>query len=171
MSELDADFIINNEQPLEFEASIDESEHFDCSFELNVNPSKVSQLENDLNLQTKTEVDNAIAAESEIINTRIDNEVEHLEEEISHSVTTVEGSELIDVSRNGQTVTINSKTYIHEQGISSDTWVVEHNLNKYPTVECVDSAGTVFKAQIEYNSLNSLTIYINGASKGKAYLN
>ena len=33
-----------------------------------------------------------------------------------------------------------------------------------------DSAGTQFMAQIEYNSRNQLTIYMN-ATTGKAYLN
>lgn len=62
-------------------------------------------------------------------------------------------------------------TYIFEQGVSSDTWVIVHNMNKYPSVTVVDSAGTQFVAQIEYNSRNQLTIHMNGATTGKAYLN
>lgn len=62
-------------------------------------------------------------------------------------------------------------TYIHEQGESSDTWVIVHNLNKYPSITIVDSAGTVFEAEIRYDSENQCTILMNGAFKGKAYLN
>lgn len=170
MPELDADFEISTNN-LEAEYQISEGEHFDCSFEINATLTKVSQLENDLNFQTKTEVDNAIEAESEIINTRIDNEVERLEEEISHSVTTVEGSALIDVSRDEQTVTISSKTFVFDQGIASDTWEIQHNLNKYPSVEVVDSAGTIFTARVDYIDKNNCIVYINGSTKGTAYLN
>ena len=62
-------------------------------------------------------------------------------------------------------------TVVFDQGETSDTWVIVHNLNKYPSVTVVDSAGTQFIAQIEYNSRNQLTIHLNGATTGKAYLN
>ena len=63
------------------------------------------------------------------------------------------------------------KTYIFEQGIASTTWVVTHNLNRFPSVVVVDSAGTQFMTQIHYDSLNQLTISMNGATTGKVYLN
>lgn len=63
------------------------------------------------------------------------------------------------------------KTYVHEQGIASDTWEIQHNLNKYPSVTLVDSANTQFEAQVVYNDKNNCTVYMNGATKGKAYLN
>ena len=62
-------------------------------------------------------------------------------------------------------------TYIFEQGIASDTWVVTHNLHKYPAVTIEDSAGTQFLAQVHYDSANQLTIRMNGATTGKVYLN
>ena len=37
----------------------------------------------------------------------------------------------------------NLDTFIYEQCTSSDTWVIIHNLNRYPSVTVVDSAGTV----------------------------
>lgn len=64
-----------------------------------------------------------------------------------------------------------TKTTEFEQGQSSDTWVVQHNLNKYPTVITVDSAGRVFHGEVIYDSLNQVTILTNGATKGKVYLN
>lgn len=64
-----------------------------------------------------------------------------------------------------------TKTFEFEQGQSSDTWVIQHNLNKYPTVITVDSSGTVFYGEVVYDSLNQVTVLTNGATKGKAYLN
>lgn len=69
------------------------------------------------------------------------------------------------------TVTNAPSTFVFEQGIASDTWVIEHNLNKRPSVTVVDTAGTVFTASVEYNNDNVCTVYINGATKGIAYLN
>ena len=62
-------------------------------------------------------------------------------------------------------------TFIFEQAASSDTWEINHYLNRYPSVTVVDSAGTTFNAKVEYNSLDKCTVYINGATTGKAYLN
>jgi hypothetical protein len=62
-------------------------------------------------------------------------------------------------------------TFIFDQAVPSDTWVISHDLNKYPSVTVTDSAGTQFMAQVEYNSRNQLTVYLNGATTGKAYLN
>lgn len=63
------------------------------------------------------------------------------------------------------------KTFVFEQGVASDTWVIVHNLGKYPSVSLVDSAGTQFDADVEYNSENSCTVRMNGATTGKAFLN
>ena len=68
------------------------------------------------------------------------------------------------------------KHYVHNQIASSDTWVVVHNLSKFPAVTVVDSAGTVVEGEVTYDSLNQLTIrfYSLGVSSpfsGKAYLN
>ena len=62
-------------------------------------------------------------------------------------------------------------TYIHEQGVSSAVWTVQHNLNKYPSVTVVDSSENVIIADVEYVDVNTVKITMNGASKGRAYLN
>lgn len=66
---------------------------------------------------------------------------------------------------------IATETFEFEQAEASDSWVIEHNLNKFPTVITVDSAGTQFQGEVTYDSLNKVTISINGATKGRAYLN
>lgn len=61
----------------------DDNFEIDAIFEINATPSKVSELENDLDFQTADEVSASIQAESDVINSRIDNEVETLNGSIS----------------------------------------------------------------------------------------
>ena len=83
----------------------------------------------------------------------------------------VVGEGLIDTTYTGGVVTITSLTYIHEQGIAADQWHITHNLKKYPSVTLVDTAGTQFIGKVQYIDENSCIVYMNGATKGKAYLN
>lgn len=62
-------------------------------------------------------------------------------------------------------------TYIHTQAIASDTWVINHNLNKKPSITIVDSADNVVEGAEKYIDANTVEIRFNGAFKGKAYLN
>jgi len=62
-------------------------------------------------------------------------------------------------------------TYRHEQLQPSEVWVINHNLNCYPSVTVVDSAGTVVIGDVTYNSENQITITFRGAFAGYAYLN
>ena len=148
---------------------------FDTLFEIKAQPMKVSQLDNDLNYQTQEQVQEAIQTESDVINTRIDDEVETLNDRIDDieqgSITEIIGEGNITATQSGNTVTITSETFVFEQGIPSDTWEITHNLNKYPTVDLVDSSGRVFKSEVDYINTNSLVVHINGSLSGKAYLN
>ena len=60
--------------------------------------------------------------------------------------------------------------FAHTQGVSSNTWTINHNLNFYPNVTVIDSAGTVVEGEIFYTSRNILTVTFSGAFSGKAYL-
>ena len=67
-------------------------------------------------------------------------------------------------------------TYTHNQSSTSNTWVVNHNLHRFPSVTVVDSADTVVQGTVVYNSNKQLTItFFSGGSalafQGKAYLN
>lgn len=61
--------------------------------------------------------------------------------------------------------------YVHEQAIASDTWIINHNLNKYPSVTLTYTSGEMFIANIEYISLNQVIINLDSATTGYAYLN
>lgn len=62
-------------------------------------------------------------------------------------------------------------TYIHEQGEASSQWVINHNLNKYPSVTVVDSANNEIIAEVKYTSANTCVVNMSSAFKGKAFLN
>lgn len=74
--------------------------------------------------------------------------------------------------RNGNTITVSYiDTHVHTQGIPSATWTVTHNMNKYPSVTVVDSAETQVIGDVEYDSLNQVTITFASAFSGYAYFN
>jgi len=62
-------------------------------------------------------------------------------------------------------------TYIHDQGLPNSVWTITHNLDNYPSVTVVDTANTVVIGQVDYVSLNSITITFSSGFSGKAYLN
>ena len=57
------------------------------------------------------------------------------------------------------------------QTVASATWVVVHNLGKFPSVSVVDSSGHLVVGDVQHNSNNSLTIRFSAAFAGTAYLN
>lgn len=63
------------------------------------------------------------------------------------------------------------KNIYYVQTEASDTWVITHNLNKYPSVSVIDSAGNEVTGSVTYDSENQITIRFNGAFKGSATLN
>ena len=62
--------------------------------------------------------------------------------------------------------------YVHEQGIASDTWVINHNLNKKPSITVVDTADEIqVPDTIIYNNKDTITVTFLSEFAGKAYLN
>lgn len=64
--------------------------------------------------------------------------------------------------------------FIFEQSVASDTWVVEHNLGRVPSITLVDQYGKVFRAEREYPigyETTKVIIYLSGATTGKVLLN
>lgn len=63
-------------------------------------------------------------------------------------------------------------TFTFEQGIPSDTWVIQHNLGRNPNVTVVDSSGSVqVPDDINYDNDNQITVKFLGSFAGKAFLN
>jgi len=63
------------------------------------------------------------------------------------------------------------KTFIYEQLSASATWNIQHNLNKFPSVSVVDSAGSAVIGEISYENINSLILLFTAPFSGYAYLN
>lgn len=76
-----------------------------------------------------------------------------------------------DLSSEDLGLDIADKNFIHNQTEASDTWIIVHNLNKYPAVSIIDSAGEEVDGNVIYNNENQVTIQFNGAFKGVASLN
>jgi len=67
-------------------------------------------------------------------------------------------------------VVVPDLAYAHTQGTSSATWTINHNLDFYPNVTVLDSAGTIVEGEIAYPSRNQVVLTFTAAFSGKAYL-
>ncbi len=63
------------------------------------------------------------------------------------------------------------KHFRFEQIAPSTTWLITHDLDKYPSVTVVDSAATEVTGKVIYLSSNQLEISFNAAFTGQAFLN
>lgn len=61
-------------------------------------------------------------------------------------------------------------SYIHTQSTSASTWTITHNLGYYPAVSVVDSGGNVVIGDVNYISINAVSVSFNASFGGKAYL-
>lgn len=98
-------------------------------------------------------------------------DIQKLQDEINRKVENIDAFGNISVERIDNNVTIKQTTYIHEQGIASDTWNINHNLNRYPSVTVVDTLGTVVNCEVTYLDKNNCVLTMNAPFKGTAYLN
>lgn len=67
-------------------------------------------------------------------------------------------------------------TFVFNQTSTSATWIIIHDLHRYPSVTVVDSSNNIVEGKVIYNSDKQLTItFFNAGSahafQGKAYLN
>lgn len=88
-------------------------------------------------------------------------------------VTSNETDRTITLTRRDNTTLSDTYThsYIHTQGLASDTWTITHNLGRYPSITVVDSSNKEVIGDIQYITLNQVVITFNGGFSGKAYLN
>ena len=61
--------------------------------------------------------------------------------------------------------------YVYDRNsIVAATWIINHNLNRYPQVTLIDDNGFMFEADIFYNNLNQVTVSFTQPASGKAVL-
>lgn len=172
--ELVANFTLNNES-LDAQFDVSEVTNFDALFKIDVIPD-ISGLATKEELHETSEtinnrIDGVVEAFDEDIETINDN-LEEISTELDTKVTDVQGSGVIQASRENNVVTLKSVNFVFEQGIASDTWVIEHNLNKRPSIIVVDTLDRVqIPDDIYYNSNNKMTVTFIATFAGKAYLN
>jgi len=63
------------------------------------------------------------------------------------------------------------KNFVFNQAVPSTVWSITHNLNKFPSVSVVDTAGTQVFTIADYIDTNTLILTFSAAFAGKAYLN
>lgn len=65
---------------------------------------------------------------------------------------------------------INNVFYTHVQGSPSITWVINHNLDGYPTAVVFDSANSQCEGTFSYQNSNQMTITFTAPFSGTAYI-
>lgn len=71
----------------------------------------------------------------------------------------------------GSVLAMGDLNMVHNQNVASASWVINHNLNKYPNAVVIDSAGTNVTGEITYTNINTITINFTGGFSGTAYIN
>lgn len=166
MENIVADFTISNENTINAEYSI-EQDNFDCSFEIFAFAAIWGAITGNITDQT----DLMQMLDEKVDVSQYEEDIEEINERIDTTLNNIVGSDLIGVERDNQTVTIMSKTFVYEQGVASNVWDIQHNLNKRPSIHLVDSTGREFEAEKDYISDNQVIIRLESATTGLAYLN
>lgn len=65
----------------------------------------------------------------------------------------------------------NPEIFIYNQPTPSDRWEIKHNLNKFPSITVVDSAGSVVVGEYEFVDSSTVICTFSGAFSGVCYLN
>lgn len=62
-------------------------------------------------------------------------------------------------------------SYLHRQVDPADTWTINHDLGKYPSVTIVDSAGDEVEGNVNHISNTQVVISFSAPFSGRAFLN
>lgn len=62
-------------------------------------------------------------------------------------------------------------SYLHDQSTPATTWVIVHNLGKYPSTTVVDSGGSVVYGDVVHVDDTQLTISFSAGFSGRAFIN
>ncbi len=66
---------------------------------------------------------------------------------------------------------LKTNTFVFSQPSTSATWVIVHNMGKFPSVSIVDSGKSLVIGNVTYDSLNQVTITFSVPFSGSAFLN
>lgn len=79
--------------------------------------------------------------------------------------------EVVEVAEQGPPGTPGATTLVVIQGVPAAVWSIKHDLGKYPSVFCIDSAGDQVEGRVEYPDRNNVVVTYSAATSGEAYLN
>lgn len=65
----------------------------------------------------------------------------------------------------------NRDNFEFNQSVPTVSWTIIHNMGKNPSVTTIDNSGNSIEGNIQYDSVNQITIYFSQPVSGKAYLN
>jgi hypothetical protein len=63
------------------------------------------------------------------------------------------------------------KQFIFTQDLDESVWNIDHGMNKYPSIEVIDSSGSNVEGDIEFSSINNVELRFSIPISGKAFLN
>lgn len=66
---------------------------------------------------------------------------------------------------------ISGASVVHDQGISSSTWVIQHNLGRFPSVTVIDSTGDEVEGDVKFIDANLIHLVFSAPFAGKAFIN
>jgi hypothetical protein len=61
-------------------------------------------------------------------------------------------------------------SFIYDQSVASDTWIINHGMGFYPAVTVVDSAEDEVEGDLKYIDANTVQLNFNGGFAGRAFL-
>ena len=66
---------------------------------------------------------------------------------------------------------VGDKNFVFTQAVAANPWIIQHNLNKFPSCTVVLNSGQQGFGDVTFIDENNLTITFAGAESGKAYIN
>jgi len=66
---------------------------------------------------------------------------------------------------------VGDKNFVFTQAASSNTWTIQHNLTKFPSVTSVNINNFEMYGEVEFIDLNNLIITFTAAFSGRAFIN
>jgi hypothetical protein len=72
---------------------------------------------------------------------------------------------------NGPAVSVDPTSFIFNQPTPLASWVINHNLNGFPSVTTTDLSGNVILGQVQYLNANTVIVTFSTPVAGVAYLN
>lgn len=66
---------------------------------------------------------------------------------------------------------VSDKNFVFQQIIPSNTWIVNHMLNKYVAVEITDNTPKKIQGEVHWSSVNTVILKFNSPVAGYCYCN